>query len=173
MSQLPKDFDREKWTYEIQKEDAKRAHDKHLDFFKNLNEASIKSGELALRTILIVNGGAAAATLAFIGGLAGQGKISTAQLGSFTGGLIFFAYGVVASALGIGATYFVHFFTGGAEASKTLTWEHPYINDTPSTKRWMWARHFFHFLAAVLALSAILLFVFGMLDIRHAITNLK
>jgi len=57
-------------------EEARRAHDRARDFELSTNEAAINSGQLAIRTAVLINGGAAVAVLAFLGGLAGQGIIS-------------------------------------------------------------------------------------------------
>ena len=62
-------------------EEARRAHDRARDFELSTNEAAINSGQLAIRTAVLINGGAAVAVLAFLGGLAGQGIISVRDLG--------------------------------------------------------------------------------------------
>src|ERR1700682_5357755 len=57
----------QKWFEEIRREDAQRAHDNIEEFRRSVNEAAIKTGELALRTAILINGGAAIALLGFVG----------------------------------------------------------------------------------------------------------
>jgi hypothetical protein len=60
---------------------AERAHNANDEFFHRANEAAVKSAEAAVRIALLINGGAAVSLLAFIGGLAAQGKVKTSELG--------------------------------------------------------------------------------------------
>ena len=53
--------------YRRSMEEAHRAHDVLTDFYTSINESTIKSADAALRTFLLVNGGAAVAVLAFMG----------------------------------------------------------------------------------------------------------
>jgi hypothetical protein len=62
-------------VYEINQRAAERAHDGELTFFHAVNEATIKSGENAIRAAILINGGACVAIMAFVGALASQGRI--------------------------------------------------------------------------------------------------
>jgi hypothetical protein len=55
-------FEYRKWLYDMKREDAHRAHDRLAEFYNSINEQSIKSAELTLRTCILINGGAAAIT---------------------------------------------------------------------------------------------------------------
>jgi hypothetical protein len=167
MSEMPESFEERK------REDAIRAHDRHYKFIDQLNEAAVKSGELTFRSTLIINGGAAVALLAFISGLASSGKLPPASLVSFSVGLMSFAYGVVVSAFGIGVSYLVHYCQSCAMASKKLSWDHPFVHETPSSMHWMCARNVALVVAILAGLAAIGFFVCGMLDIRNSIQTLK
>jgi hypothetical protein len=50
----------------MKREDAHRARDNLKQFYNSINEQSIKSAELTLRTCILINGGAAVAVLAFL-----------------------------------------------------------------------------------------------------------
>jgi hypothetical protein len=65
--QTPESFDRAKWEYELEREDAYRAHNATEEFYSKLNESAIKSSEVTLGACLLINGGAAVSVLAFIG----------------------------------------------------------------------------------------------------------
>jgi hypothetical protein len=46
---------------DINRQDAIRVHDRSLAFLQRNNEASVKGGEVAIRTAMLINGGAAVA----------------------------------------------------------------------------------------------------------------
>lgn len=64
----------------------------------------IGNGQAALKSALLINGGAAAALLAFIGNIWTK-DIATAAVAPLTNSIIFFAFGVLSAALGAGTTY--------------------------------------------------------------------
>ena len=53
---------------------AERTHDKLDNFIERSSEAAIKSGQLALRTVTLINGGAVIAVLGFISALASKDR---------------------------------------------------------------------------------------------------
>jgi hypothetical protein len=92
---------------------------------KTLLKASVDSGNLALRALILINGGAAVAVLAFVGNLIGQARVPHANPNSVAVSLILFALGVVAGAAGMGLFYWFNFFTGREASALTLTDEPP------------------------------------------------
>jgi hypothetical protein len=76
--QSPPPFEYQKWTHELKLRDAKRAHDSATDFAAKVNAAALDNANLAMRTAVLINGGAAVSVLAFIGGLISQGKVPLA-----------------------------------------------------------------------------------------------
>lgn len=68
-------------------------------------DAVITTGQSALKSALLINGGASVALLAFIGKI--WGNVDTQQtLEAFSVALIYFVFGVLSSAIAAGATYF-------------------------------------------------------------------
>lgn len=67
-------------------------------------------GQSALKSIILINGGAAVAMLAFIGNIASKQTLSIQAMTSFTQPMLFFAMGVLSGALGTGGTYMSQFF---------------------------------------------------------------
>jgi hypothetical protein len=61
-------------AYERNQRDAERAHDGEITFFHSVNDATIRSGENAIKAAILINGGACVAILAFVGALASQGE---------------------------------------------------------------------------------------------------
>ena len=57
------DWEKHKFSTDI----ASQAHKAETEFFTQTNEASIGNANIALRTLVLINGGAALAFLTFIG----------------------------------------------------------------------------------------------------------
>ena len=62
-------YQHEKWKYDLNIKAAERAHDAEEEYGFRTNEATINAANFVLRALLIINGGAAIALLAFIGNL--------------------------------------------------------------------------------------------------------
>jgi hypothetical protein len=69
-----------------------------IEFFRSI----VASGQSAIQTSILINGGAAVAILAFIGNVAKQAPAAAADLAD---AVVRFAAGVLAAALGSGITY--------------------------------------------------------------------
>lgn len=160
---MPDDFNRQ---------DAIRAHDRSHTFATAVNEATIKAGEVATRTLILINGGAAVSVLAFIGGLVAQGRVTVKQMTDVSSSLLWFAAGVALAAGAVGFTYFTHYGHVSLETSKIHTWQHPYVMDGPRSNKWkIWSR-ICQASAIVLALLSLVAFVGGMIDVRASIIRL-
>ena len=90
----------EKYKAELQNwiEINKRNHDGQLELFRSV----ITSGQAAIKSSFLLNGGAAVAMLAFIGHLA---QFKAAKVPTFSTCLLPFAFGVLAIAVTSGLTY--------------------------------------------------------------------
>jgi hypothetical protein len=157
---------------DINREDAIRAHDRSHAFFDAVNEATIKSGEAAIKTSMLINGGAAVSVLAFIGGLVGQGRLTVKQMTDVSSSLVWFAVGVALAASALAFSYFTNYAHVSRESSKIKTWQHPYLIDGPRTGRWTVVAWVFHACAVVAGILSIVVFIVGMLDVRSSITRL-
>ncbi len=74
-----------KWVHEQNKQDANRAHDRDTTAWHQANDAAIASATVALRTLVLINGGAAVTVLTFIGSLVGKAGVTPASLSQTTG----------------------------------------------------------------------------------------
>jgi hypothetical protein len=166
-------YEHQKWTHELLREDVARAQDQLNQFNLATNEATIKSSELALRTAVLINGGAAISVLAFIGGLVGQGRIGIGQLDGIAASLTRFALGVASATAGMGLSYATHYLTQATQASHKMTSEPPFIEPAPMTKWWKLARHSVHIFAIAAGIASLILFIVGMFDVKNAITSFK
>ena len=137
-------LDLQKWAEELRRRDAERAHDREAEFFTAQNKATIDTGQLALRTSILVNGGAAIAMLAFIGHLVGEDKIKSEQIRDITSSLIWFAIGVACALVALGCTYFSSYSIAKLSHSRTRSWTHPFVSeDSPSSANGVASRLFF------------------------------
>lgn len=85
----------------------KQVHEGQLEMFRSV----ITSGQGAIKSSLLLNGGAAVAMLAFIGHLA---QFTVAKVPVFAACLVPFAYGVLSIAVTSGATYLSQWFYASA-----------------------------------------------------------
>jgi hypothetical protein len=160
------DLDFRKWAHEQNMKAAERAHDKSDEFVRQINEAAINVGNLALRMGMLINGGAAVALLTFVGNLpAEQKRAVAATLGWFAGG-------VAAAVLGLALAYFTNYCIVRKERSKTWNYQPPYVADGPDTNWWHRLNVLCHILAIVVGLGSLVLFVVGMFYVRAALTKL-
>jgi hypothetical protein len=166
-------FDHEKWLHELQREDAHREHDRAAEFYNQLNESSIKSSEITLRTCFLINGGAAVSVLAFIGGLESKGLIETRDFGPIADSLVMFAFGVVAAVAGMGLSYVVHYLTGLHVISMEKVWEHPWVKPGKRTRLFGILKALTHVLAVLVAVSSVVFFVYGIYSVRAAIEHIR
>src|SRR5215471_11785114 len=154
------------WSFEQNRAIAEQAHDRVFKTANMLNEASVNGGNLALRMVLLINGGAAVALLSFMNALPKEQKQAIA------GALAWLAWGVVAAALALGMAYFTNRCAAGAQLSRQTQYQAPYVVPGPRTA--MWTRFYwaFHILAVLFGLTSLVLFVVGMLQVKSAFINL-
>jgi hypothetical protein len=166
-------FERDKWRHELARREAERAHDASGESGDKLNEAAISSGQLALRTAVLVNSGAAVSVLAFIGSLISQGRVGVSEINSVATSLMWFAFGVASAVAGMAASYLTNFLAASAIFSRVHKWDHPYVEDT---RRTIWLRRIgaiFDVGAITLGVGSLVLFIIGMVDVRRTIDKLS
>jgi hypothetical protein len=156
---------------EINREDALRVHDRSRRYSEAINEAVVKAGDVAIRTAMLINGGAAVSVLAFIGALVRQDGVTVKQVADVSGSLLWFGGGVAAAVFALALSYFTNYCYVGAETSKIFTFEHPYIIDGANTRRWLRLGYAFHLGAIVWGMGSLAAFVVGMIDVHNAIVR--
>jgi hypothetical protein len=166
--------DEPNWRHVMAREDAHRAHDRIDSFSDKLNDATLRSSEVALRACLLINGGAAVSVLAFIGGLLSKGLIEDPrQLKPVADSLVPFAWGVGLAVLGMGFSYAVNLLTALYTNSRTKTWAHPWSEPGKKTKRIGIARNSFHALAALAGVASVVFFVCGIFAVRKSVEHIQ
>ena len=135
-----------------------------------VTEAAIENANLAMRTAVLINGGAAISVLAFAGALASQGKF--AVLTQVASSLLWFALGAVAATIAMMFAYATNYCIAERSWSFDRRPEHPYI--FPTERWWAWHRaaNAFQLLAALGGLASVGLFVYGIIAVKRAIRHL-
>lgn len=161
-----------RWEREQHRAVAERAHDMEEEFKLRSNDAAINNANFALRTLVVINGGAAIAILAFIGSLASIAADAVSRgLPKLTGPLVFFAWGVALAAFGVMLAYLTNYCIATMSAYRSRHYEHPFLRDTKRSNRWYRAAIFFQVVAMIVALGSLAVFLIGMYEIREAVVT--
>jgi hypothetical protein len=166
------EFEKRKWAHERAKKDAERAHDQHHEEWSSRNRAAVDAAQLALRSAILVNGGAAVALLAFIGSLAAQGRVGASEIGAVANSLLWFAGGVAFALLATLAAYIVNLLRADSVAAKKPIWDHPWVSPTPRSTRLLSAARVLHVLAILVGLTSLGCFVTGIVDVKNAVSKI-
>jgi hypothetical protein len=161
-----------KWLHDLKRDDAKRAHDANRAFHTYTNESAVESANLTLRTLVLINGGAAIAVLTFLGGLASKDKVDFGQVGIVAGTIKWFAFGVAFAVFSMAIAYLTNYATAGIASSMVNNWEHPYVATGPTTRRWQWTNRCFHLVAIGAGLLSLIFFLVGMFTASNSITHM-
>ena len=153
--------------------DSQRAYERCEESHLKFNEMTIASSQLALRTSVLINGGAAVAILAFVGGLTSQSKITLAQLTIIAHSLIWFGSGVALATRAMVFAYFTNYFTTSYIGSLIATGSSPSLIPSPKSKIVNFLKTIFHILAVVSGLGSLLLFVYGMFEVWQSIDQIS
>lgn len=153
-------------------EDAVREHDRHHERLLKANEAAIQAGQVAIRTAVVINGGAAISILAFIGGLVGQGRLAIEDIRSVADSLLPFAVGVVCGLGSLGASYLAQYCVRTSNELVERVFSPPYLYVPPGAARWSSAATAMRAIGVLAGVGSVALFVAGMLDVHHAISGL-
>jgi hypothetical protein len=153
--------------------DAERMHALNEAYRKLASEAAVKYAVSTVKAIMLINGGASVSVLAFIGGLAAQGKVQLRGLSLLTNSLMWFASGVLSAAIGAFLAYFAAYCGAAHEHNTSKTWTPPYVMETVISRRWnrweiIWRR------AAILAgVLSLVFFVCGMISVWYAVAHIE
>ena len=159
-----------KWIEDNNRRDAERKHENKIENFRESNKAAIASGTLALRTALVVNGGAVLAVLALVGNALSKVDITLVkQMLQVTNSLTWFVAGIVSALVAMASSYLNHYSHAGFYNSHTSIWKHPYLEIGHTTNNWKWAVRLTQFATVLLTVLSVGLFVFGVMAVRDAI----
>jgi len=152
-------------------EHAKRAHDLNRQMSNLCRSAALDSANIAIKALLLINGGAVVALLAFVGAIESSDAGNTVQIDELVTPIFSFAFGVGCAAVTTVFAYLVNWMDVDITDSVKLTWEHPYVVDTRAATRLGYIRIAFHLLAFMAGLLAIVSFFRGIISVAEAISH--
>ncbi|GAB5507475.1 MAG: hypothetical protein Rhirs2KO_26380 [Rhizobiaceae bacterium] len=153
----------------MEHEDALRAYAREDEMHTDLLRASLDSAKEAIRSMLVLNGGASIALLGFLAAtFSEEFTPNEAQLYSaILESLAFFAGGSFAAVLTAGLAYIVNSLYAGASARKKRIWVWPYLEKTKASQRcWFWGQAL-NWVAVVTGGASLIAFVCGLLSMRE------
>lgn len=146
---------------------AQRVHESLTEFTRQNYEAAFRSGQIALRSVVLVNGGAAVAVLFLLGTIAT--KVAVAQMSVVAHSLIWFAAGITCGLLALTSAYMTNLYDANVGTSVSQTWEYPYTQPGRYTHYFAQMSRFAHIVAVGAGSASIVLFLIGVWDVRSAI----
>jgi hypothetical protein len=152
---------------DLNRKAAERAHRDLTEFTRQNFQAAFQSGQIALRALILVNGGAAVAVLFFLSTIAA--KVSVAQISVVASSLIWFVAGITCGLMALTCAYLTNLYDANVGTSVNQTWEYPYSQPGRYTHHFVRVSRYAHILAILAGIASLLLFVVGMLDVRSAI----
>ena len=152
---------------DLNRKTAERAHENLTEFTRQNFQAAFQSGLIAVRTVVLVNAGAAVAVLFFLGIIAT--KVSVAQISVVASCLVWFVAGITCGLIALTCTYLTNLYDANIGASLSQTWEYPYNQPGPTTHYFVQLSKVVHILAIAAGAASVVLFIVGMWDVRSAI----
>ncbi|WP_204114623.1 hypothetical protein [Shimia biformata] len=166
--------DKSKWTVEQKRlnlEQALRTHERNDAMMADSRKFAIEAANVAIRAMLLINGGAVVALLAFIGTLE-SGNHEAVDVKQFVSALRWFAYGVGLAAVSAGLAYLVNMLDTDILQSRDYTWDHPYVVEQPKQAWLIRIRVVLHLLAIALAVMTLTSFFLGINGVVDAVVSL-
>jgi hypothetical protein len=155
---------------DLNRKTAERAHESLTEFTRQNYQAAFQSGQIALRTVVLVNGGAAVAVLFFLSTVAP--RISVAQIAVVASSLLWFVAGITCGLIALTCAYLTNLYDANVGTSLSQTWEYPYNRPGRYTHYFVQVSRFAHILAILAGAASLVLFIVGMWDVRSAIVLL-
>ncbi|MBX3493648.1 MAG: hypothetical protein KF899_11855 [Parvibaculum sp.] len=145
-----------------------RNHDRRAEA---LETASVESGNLALRSLLLLNGGASIALLGFLASIFSsdtQQHANSEVLVAFLGALGKFAWGAALAVLAASLGYLTNSAYARSLMDRPKKWEWPYIEQTDSSKRTWSHGVWLNRLTIAACLGSLALFIWGCVEVGFA-----
>ena len=164
--------------YQVESENMRVFHQVRTQEHTEFNRFAIETGQSALRSAMLINGGAAVAVLAFVGTAWGSGmppEIFT-QIAKALGS---FAFGVLSAAFGAGTAYLVQraFVEGLDSGAEQGSQQHPDEQGDSekggATRDWDKIGYQLNYLAVVFVIASFVLFGFGAYLAYNALVSLS
>ncbi len=171
MTEEYKKRDISEYREEVERDHAIRAHDRNKEEQNAFLKATLDTSVLAIRTLILVNGGAVIALLAFIGAVESSEGAKEFNSTYLVWPLSFFASGVAAGAATSLLAYIVNLKDFRIARLTKHTWEHPYVVALKKAGGEHTARGWFYGFALFFATVSLFTFIAGIVAVTFAILN--
>ena len=101
---------------DLNRKAAERAHRDLTEFTRQNFQAAFQSGQIALRALILVNGGAAVAVLFFLSTIAA--KVSVAQISVVASSLVWFVAGITCGLMALTCAYLTNLYDANVGTSR-------------------------------------------------------
>ena len=132
------------------------------DQFQFFNEKAIDTANLMLKSVLLINGGAAVALLGFAASIVKENNQVASILIGTSEALLWFAYGVVAAVVALGFSYVTHYATLYQISCDDMG---------KSERLSAWCKGVAHIIALISAVASVIYFVLGAVQVKYTIAN--
>lgn len=151
---------------------ALRAHDQQNELVKTTYAASADAANVAMRALLLVNGGAVVALLAFVGAIE-AGDNSSTDTTALIDSVYWFSLGVGLAVVTAALAYLTFLCDNWMAIAVSMNWEYPFIVDKRSVKPLNILRVISHVIALATAVSALVAFFVGIESVRSAVAQIN
>lgn len=158
---------------ELEQKCAEKYHERDWRLLESIYQTTISSANNALRTLVIIHGGAVIALLAFIGNVMSSEKYDNSSIVLFSDPLLYFCLGIAAVILSMAFAYFTSYCLGTSIAERNHQYQYPYVVHTKKSKNWHVASAIAEVFAVMLGFVSLGLFVYGMVEARDALRALQ
>lgn len=148
---------------------ASRAHETETEYGRAAGVAAASTGMETVKAILLINGGACVAILAFIGTFTSSGR-ATPEL---TSPLIWFAAGALFAVVSAALGFLTNQSYAAASNAKTRHFDEPYVRETDASRRHQVAGAITRWLSIGCAIAGMLAFVGGVFDANCAFRHVR
>lgn len=166
-------FELEQTVAQLRLEETQRAHDRDAELHRTYFEAASKSAEVAVKTSVLVNGGAAVAVLGFLGAMLGKNVVTLTQVANVSASLVWFASGVAAGVAALALIYLMNYSSAAGVRWRRRIFIAPYVEETPRSRLMRRIYTVAHIIAVLISLLSVSLFVYGVVDMRHSINHIS
>ena len=150
-------------------QESDRIHQLQSERSSMLLSAALENANLAIKSTMLINGGAAIAILAFIGQMNDNEDKELELVISLTRSLILFAIGAGFSTAAIIFGYFSNYSYFESSQYMSASHEYPYLQTNVSSKKWRKIAISFHTIGIFCVITSISLFIYGVYLVGHSI----
>jgi hypothetical protein len=157
---------------ELEVKEAQRAHDRVNELEDQLNDGAMKAADLALRTLIAINGAAIVSLLAFTGSLLGRDVTYKAKISPMIDSFWWFGGGMATAALAM-LFIILAFFVGGLNHHfRDRTFRYPYFNPTRLSAILETVSYGFLLIAVALGVGSLVVFIKGCMVVHDVLVSL-